>query len=88
MVEDKMCCCVSDSFETGYSFDPFGKVIYFHNNVLVSITRCRMTSHEVYVPFAEGLMMRIGCKRVWGADGFFLKDDICRMFNNVDAVMK
>jgi hypothetical protein len=71
MVEDKMCCCVSGSFETGYSFDPFGKVIYFHDNVLVSITGCRMTSHEFYAPFAEGSTMMIGYKRVGGGPLFF-----------------
>jgi hypothetical protein len=71
MVEDKMCCCVSRSFETEYSFDPFGKVIYFHDNVLVSITVCRMTSHEVYAPFAEGSTVMIGYKRVVGAPAFF-----------------
>jgi hypothetical protein len=71
MVEDKMRCCVSGSFETRYSFDPFGKVIYFHDNLLVSITRCKMKSHEVYAPFAEGSMVMIGCKRVRGAHVFF-----------------
>ena len=88
VVEEKRHCCVSCIVEGRHGFGPFGKVVNCHDNVLVSITRCRMTSHEVYVPFAEGLTMRIGCKRVRGAHGFFVKDDICRMFNNVDAVMK
>jgi hypothetical protein len=55
----------------GISSTQLVKVIYFHDNVLVSITRCRMTSHEVYVPFAEGSTMMIGCKRVGGAHVFF-----------------
>jgi hypothetical protein len=72
MVEEKTRCCVSGSFESGYGFDPFGKVIYFQDNVLVSITRWRMTSHEVYAPCVEGSTMMIGCKRVGGACALFL----------------
>ena len=71
MVEEKTRCCVSGSFDSGYGFDPFGKVIYFHDNVLVSITGCRMTSHEFYAPFAEGSTMIIGCNRVGGARSLF-----------------
>ena len=71
MVEDKTPCCVSGSSESGYGFDPFSKLIYFHENVLVSITGWRMTSHEVYAPFAEGLTMMIRCKRVGGAHALF-----------------
>jgi hypothetical protein len=47
--------CVSGIVESGHGFDPFGKVIYCHDNVLVSITGWRMESHEVYAPFAEGV---------------------------------
>jgi hypothetical protein len=71
MVEEKTRCYVSGSFESWYGFDQFGKAIYFHDSVLVSITRWRMTSHEVYAPFAEGSMMMIGCKRVGGAHALF-----------------
>jgi hypothetical protein len=71
MGEDKTHCCVNGSFESGYGLDPFGKVIYFHNNVLVSITRWRMTSDEVYAPFVEAWTMMIGCKRVGGACALF-----------------
>ena len=67
MGEDKTCCCVSGSFESGYGLDPFGKVIYFHENVLVFIVGWRMTSDQVYDPFVEGSTMMIGCKRVGGA---------------------
>jgi len=71
MGEEKTRCCVNGSFESGYGLHPFGKVIYFHDNVLVSITRWRMTSREVYAPFAEESMMMIGCKRVGGARALF-----------------
>jgi hypothetical protein len=71
MGEDKTCCCVSGSLESGYGLDPFRKVIYFHENVLVSITEWRMTSHEVYAPFVEGSTMMIGCKRVRGPRALF-----------------
>jgi hypothetical protein len=55
MVEEKMPCCVSSVVESGHGFDPFCKVIYGHDNVLVSITRRRLKSHEVYAPFAKGV---------------------------------
>ena len=71
MVEDKTPRCVSGSFESDYGFDPFSKLIYFHEYVLLSITGWRTTSHEVYAPFAEGLTMMIKCKRVGGARALF-----------------
>jgi hypothetical protein len=71
MGEDKTRCCVSGSFESGYGLDPFGKVIYFHDNVLVFIAGWRMTSDEVSAPFVEGWTMMIGCKRVGGARALF-----------------
>ena len=71
MGEDKTCCCVSGSFESGYGLDPFGKVIYFHDNVLVFIVGWRMTSDEVSAPFVEGWTMMIGCKRVRGPRALF-----------------
>jgi hypothetical protein len=40
--------------KVGMASNPFGNVIYNHDNVLVSITRWRMESHEVYAPFTEG----------------------------------
>jgi hypothetical protein len=55
MVEEKARCCVSGIVESGHGFSPFGKVIYYHENVLVSVTRWRMESHEVYAPFAKGV---------------------------------
>jgi hypothetical protein len=55
VVEEKTCCCVSGVVKCGHGFDPLGKVIYFHEKVLVSITGWRMASHEVYAPFTEGV---------------------------------
>jgi len=54
MVEEKMHCCVSGIVESGHGFDLFGKVIYCHDNVLVSITGRRTESHEAYASFVEG----------------------------------
>jgi hypothetical protein len=54
VVEEKMHCCVSDVVKCGHGSDPFGKVIHYHDNVLVSITGWRMEIQEVYVPFIEG----------------------------------
>jgi hypothetical protein len=71
MGEDKTRYCVSGSFESGNGLNPFGKVIYFDDNVLVSIIGWRMTSDEVYDPFIEGSTMMIGCKRVGGARALF-----------------
>jgi hypothetical protein len=55
VVEEKMHCCVSGIVEGRHGFSPFGKVIYCHDDVLVSITRWRIASHEVYAPFVEGV---------------------------------
>jgi hypothetical protein len=55
MVEEKMCCFVSGSVEGGHGFEPFGKVIDCHDNVLVSITIWRIASHKVYTPFSKGV---------------------------------
>jgi hypothetical protein len=55
VVEEKMCCCVSGVVKCGHGFRPFGKVIYYHDNVLVSITGWRMASHEVNDLFTEGV---------------------------------
>jgi hypothetical protein len=49
-----MHCCVSGIVEGRHGFIPFGKVIYFHDDVLVSIIRWRIAGHEVYAPFSEG----------------------------------
>jgi hypothetical protein len=38
MVEEKMCCCVNGVVKCGNMFVPLGKVIYYQDNVLVSIT--------------------------------------------------
>ena len=72
MGEDKTCYCVSGSFESWNGLNPFGKVIYFDDNVLVFIAGWRMTSDEVSAPFVEGWMMMIGCKRVGGDPALFL----------------
>jgi hypothetical protein len=55
VVEEKTCCCVGCIIESGHDFDPFGKVIYCYDNVLVSIIECRMESQELYAPFLEGV---------------------------------
>jgi hypothetical protein len=57
VVEEKMRWCVSVVVKCGHGFDPFGKLINFHENVLVSITGWRMKIHEFYAPFIEG----VGC---------------------------
>jgi hypothetical protein len=53
VIEEKMRCCVSSVVEGRHGFGPFGKVIYYHDDVLMSVTRWRIASHEVYAPFAE-----------------------------------
>jgi hypothetical protein len=55
VVEEKTCCGVSGIVEGRHGFNPFGKVIYCHDNVLVSITRWRIENHEVYAPFSQGI---------------------------------
>jgi hypothetical protein len=79
MGEDTTCYCVSGSFESWNGLNPFGKVIYFDDNVLVFIIGWRMTSDEVYDPFIEGSTMMIGCKRVWVLVLCFRKSDICHI---------
>jgi hypothetical protein len=55
MVEEKTHCCVSSVVKCGHGFIPFGKIIHCHHNVLVSITRWRIASHEIYSPFTKGV---------------------------------
>ena len=54
MVKEETHCCVNDIVEGGHGFDPFGKVIHCHDDVLVSITRWRIASHKFYAAFVEG----------------------------------
>jgi hypothetical protein len=54
VVEEKMRCYVNGVVKCGHGFDPLGKVIHCHDNVLVSIIGWKMASYEVYAPFAEG----------------------------------
>jgi hypothetical protein len=53
VVEEKARYCVGGIVEGRHGFGLFGKVIYCHDNVLVSIARWRNASHEVNAPFAE-----------------------------------
>jgi hypothetical protein len=53
VVKEKMRCYVSDVFEGRHGFSPLGEVICCHNNVLVSISRWRVSSHEVNAPFTK-----------------------------------
>jgi hypothetical protein len=55
VVKEKKRYCVNGVIESGHGFGPFGKVIDSRDNVLVSITRWRMESHEVYAPFTKGV---------------------------------
>jgi hypothetical protein len=54
VVEEETHCCVGGVVEGRHGFGPFGKLIYFHDDVLVSIARWRIASHEFYAPFVEG----------------------------------
>jgi hypothetical protein len=54
VVEEKTHYCVSDVVEGGHGFGPFGKVIYYYDDVLVSISIWMIAGHKVYAPFAEG----------------------------------
>jgi hypothetical protein len=54
VIEEKTRCSVYGVVEGRYGFDPFSKVIHFHDDVLVSISGWRVASHEVYAPFAKG----------------------------------
>jgi hypothetical protein len=54
MVEEKTHYCVSGIVEGRHGFNPFSKVIDFHNDLLVSITRWRVASPKFNAPFAEG----------------------------------
>jgi hypothetical protein len=52
----KKCVVVSAVLlNVGMVSDPFGKIIHYHDNVLVSITGWRMESHEIYAPFTKGV---------------------------------
>jgi hypothetical protein len=55
MVEETMHCCVNGVVEGRHGLGPFGKVIYFLDDVLLSISRWRVSSHEFYAPFVEGI---------------------------------
>jgi hypothetical protein len=55
VVEEKTHCFVSGTVEGTHGFNPFGNVIYYHNDVLMSIARWRIASHEVYAPFEKGV---------------------------------
>jgi hypothetical protein len=54
VVEEKTRCCVSGVVEGRHCFDPFGKVIDCHDDLLVSISIWRVVDHEFDAPFAEG----------------------------------
>jgi hypothetical protein len=71
MVEEKTHCCVSDVVKCVHGFNLFGKVIDCQDNLLVSITRWRMESHEVYAPFTEGSTVMTRCRRVGNAHALF-----------------
>jgi len=53
VVKEKMCG-VSGIVESSHGFVPFGKVIHFHDDVLVSIIIWRIARHEFYAPFSQG----------------------------------
>jgi hypothetical protein len=71
MVEENTHCYVSGIVESGNGFRPFGKVIDYQDNVLLSITRWRIVSYEVYAPFIEGPTVITECIRVGGAHALF-----------------
>ena len=54
MVEEEMGSSVSLTIEGGHGFRPFGKVINGDNDVLMAISRCGSTLHEVDGPLAKG----------------------------------
>jgi hypothetical protein len=55
VIKENTHCSVSGVVDGRHGFDPFSKVIHFHNDVLVSISRWRVASHEVYAPFEKGV---------------------------------
>jgi hypothetical protein len=55
MVKENTRCCVSGVVKCGHGFSPFGKVIHYNDNLIMSLTGWRMESHEVYAPFTEGI---------------------------------
>jgi hypothetical protein len=54
-LKKKTHCCVSVIIEGRHVFDPFVKVIDCHDDVLVSISRWRVATHEVNAPFSKGV---------------------------------
>jgi hypothetical protein len=89
VVEEKMRFCVSGVVKCGHGFNPFGKVINCHNNLLVSITGWRMEIHEVYAPFIEGANCdRWMEKRWWRSFFVFIKLVLVASLKSVDATMK
>jgi hypothetical protein len=55
MVEGKMCHDASRIVESGHYFSPFGEVFNGEYYVLFSITRWRISCHEIDAPFTEGV---------------------------------
>jgi hypothetical protein len=67
MVEEKTRYCVNDVVKCGHGFGPFGKIIHYHHNVLMSITGWRIASHEYIPNLQKGLAVMSGCRRASGA---------------------
>jgi hypothetical protein len=89
VVEEEMCDYVSGIVEGRHGFGPFGKVIYYQDIVLVSITRWRISSHEVYAPFSKGDGSDDWMyKRGWLSCFVFIELGFVPSLDSMDLVMK
>ena len=89
VVEEKMCCSVSDIVEGGHSFRPFGEVIDSDNNVFVTIAGGGITSHKVNAPFTKGACSNDRVKKSEGSVGFVgIEMAFLTSFHSMNAIMK
>jgi hypothetical protein len=54
VVKEKTCYSVRSVVEGRHGFGPLGEVIDCNVDVFVSISRWRVSIHEVYAPFLKG----------------------------------
>jgi hypothetical protein len=55
MVKENVCRGINHIVECGHIFIPFGEVFNDNYDLLVSVTRWRVTHHEIDAPFTEGV---------------------------------
>jgi len=53
MVKEEEGCSSCGAIERWHGFDPFGKIVEKHDNILVIIRKWVLTLHKVNSPFTE-----------------------------------